>query len=65
MKGLFQKVISEDISRDTFSNNIFSDTGDFRHSLFFVEEIFIAEEIEAQRGDGMPQFHSWLWHHWG
>lgn len=43
----------------------FSDTGDFRHSLFFVEEIFIAEEIEAQRGDGMPQFHSWLWHHWG
>ena len=29
MKGLSQKVISEDISRDTFSNDTFSDTGDF------------------------------------
>ena len=29
MKGLFQKVISEDISRDTLSNNPYTDMGDF------------------------------------
>lgn len=49
----------------TIKSLTFSDTGDFRHSLFFVEEIFIAEEIVAQRGNGMLQFHSWLWHNWG
>ena len=51
MKGLFQKVISEDISRDTLSNNLYTDTGDFIlfHFIFKgkIKQMYELETMSA------------------